>query len=157
MTVSALPHAARPRKIHVAYRSAFEERFNAASHGVGLLGLACCIPFLIHASAGAANARHMLGVSIYACSLLLAYLASALYHGLPHGRAKAFWFRVDRMSIYLFIAGTYTAAVPCWPRSGCPPWRVSCSRDAWACASGMSRWRCTCWCRRPVSCSFRTV
>jgi hemolysin III len=40
--------------------------------------------------------------------MMLLYLSSALFHGLPPGPAKRFFERLDHAAIYLFIAGSYT-------------------------------------------------
>jgi len=40
--------------------------------------------------------------------MVLLYGVSALYHGLPPGRAKTVMMKLDYCAIYVFIAGTYT-------------------------------------------------
>lgn len=36
------------------------------------------------------------------------FLASTLYHAIPHQRAKMWLLKFDHCAIYLLIAGTYT-------------------------------------------------
>ena len=45
---------------------------------------------------------------IYCVTMIILYLASTLYHGLTHERAKGIFRVIDHASIYLLIAGTYT-------------------------------------------------
>jgi len=47
-------------------------------------------------------------ISAFSVSMVLLYLASTLYHALPHGRAKRVFQKLDHSAIYLFIAGSYT-------------------------------------------------
>jgi len=58
---------------------------------------------------------HALSVTIFAATMMLLYLASALFHGLPPGSGKLFFEKGDHAAIYLFIDGSYTpfAAQPC--------------------------------------------
>lgn len=50
----------------------------------------------------------MVGVSVFAASIILLYLASTLYHALTHEGAKRFFRVFDHSAIFLLIAGTYT-------------------------------------------------
>jgi hemolysin III len=45
---------------------------------------------------------------VFAGTMILLYLVSALYHALPTGRAKHWLNRLDHAAIYVFIAGSYT-------------------------------------------------
>src|SRR6266704_2938748 len=85
-----------------------EEIANSISHGVGL-GLAIiATPILIVAAARAGSAWNLVGVSVFASSMMLLYLASTLYHALTHDRAKQVFRVLDHGAIFLLIAGTYT-------------------------------------------------
>ncbi len=84
-----------------------EEIANAVSHGVGLLVALAATPVLIVSAAGR-GALSMAGVSVFAATVVLLYLASTLYHALPPNRAKRVFRIVDHGAIYLLIAGTYT-------------------------------------------------
>ncbi|AFP71489.1 hemolysin [Enterobacter kobei] len=46
--------------------------------------------------------------SLYGGSMILLFLASTLYHAIPHQRAKIWLKKFDHCAIYLLIAGTYT-------------------------------------------------
>jgi hemolysin III len=83
------------------------ERFNAWTHLVGAL-LAClgAIWLLVLAALDGSPVK-IVSVAIYGLSLILLYSISTLYHSL-RGRAKVVMRKLDHLSIYLLIAGSYT-------------------------------------------------
>lgn len=88
-----------------------EEFANAASHGLGFLIAAFATPMLM----GAADPAHTdtmtprsASVAVFAATMMVLYLASAVYHALPQGRLKLLANRFDHAAIFLFIAGSYT-------------------------------------------------
>jgi hemolysin III len=84
-----------------------EEFANAASHALGFVAALAALPVL--AIDGTLRARPLpSGVWVFAVTLALVYLSSALYHALPAGRAKRALRRLDHAAIFLFIAGSYT-------------------------------------------------
>jgi len=84
------------------------ERFNSISHLVGTaLALAGTVALLVVASR-AGDVYRIVSFSIYGTTLFLLYLISAVYHGLPPGRAKRVFLVLDRQAVYLLIAGSYT-------------------------------------------------
>lgn len=85
-----------------------EEIANSISHGMGLVGAIVGTPFLIVAALQRHDTISVVAVSIFAASMLALYLASTLYHAIPHERAKQVLRFVDHSAIYLLIAGTYT-------------------------------------------------
>jgi hemolysin III len=91
----------------VREQSLGEEIANSVSHGVGLLAAIIAMPFLIMA-ARHLSAASLVGSIVFACTMVLLYLASTLYHALPPGRAKRVFMKLDHGAIYLFIAGSYT-------------------------------------------------
>jgi hemolysin III len=84
-----------------------EEIANSSSHAVGLLAAAFGIPVLIVHAARHGDAAFIVGVAVFATTILLLYLASTLYHALPAGKAKRVFRVLDHSSIFLLIAGTY--------------------------------------------------
>jgi hemolysin III len=85
-----------------------EELANSISHGIGLLvTLAGTPPLILHAVRHG-EARTIVGVSIFAATMVMLYLGSTLYHALPAGRAKRVFRVLEHSAIYLLIAGTYT-------------------------------------------------
>lgn len=89
-------------------RERVEEIANAASHGIGLIASLAALPVLILLAARRGDAWTVVGASVFGACLVMLYAASTVYHGLPTGRAKQVWRRIDHASVYLLIAGTYT-------------------------------------------------
>ena len=86
-----------------------EEIANTISHGIGLLLAVAVLPLLVLAAARHGTTTDVIGVSVFAQTMVLVYFISTLYHAVPDGRMKRFLNRLDHAAIYLFIAGTYTA------------------------------------------------
>ena len=83
------------------------ERFNAWTHLVGaVLATIGAVWLLVLAGLGG-DPRKIVGVAIYGFSLVVLYSISTLYHSL-RGRAKVVLRKLDHLSIYLMIAGSYT-------------------------------------------------
>jgi hemolysin III len=83
------------------------ERFNAWTHLVGaLLACAGAVWLLVLASLDG-ELRTIISVAIYGLTLVLLYSISTLYHSVQ-GRAKVLMRKLDHLSIYLLIAGSYT-------------------------------------------------
>jgi hemolysin III len=83
------------------------ERFNAWTHLAGALLAVSGAITLIVLTASAGDPWKIVSVSIFGATLILLYTASTLYHSL-RGRAKRVLRKLDHLSIYLLIAGTYT-------------------------------------------------
>lgn len=83
------------------------ERFNAWTHLVGAV-LACigAVWLLVMASLDGSPWK-IVSVAIYGLTLLLLYSISTVYHSV-RGRAKVIMQKLDHLSIYLLIAGSYT-------------------------------------------------
>ena len=85
-----------------------EEIFNTVSHGLGSVlavgGTTVLIVLSVVHHSGLA-----LGVSlVFGISLIVLYTMSAVYHGVPHPKAKEILRIFDHASIFLLIAGSYT-------------------------------------------------
>ncbi len=89
-------------------QSSKEEFANSASHGLGLLLAVAAAPILLVATARDGHAANIVGAAVFAATMVLLYLSSTVYHGLPPGRAKDVCGKLDHGAIYLFIAGSYT-------------------------------------------------
>lgn len=85
-----------------------EELANSISHGIALAGSVAAIPVLVIGALREGGVASVVGASIFGATMLLLYLASTLYHALPHGRAKRLFVLLDHSAIFLLIAGTYT-------------------------------------------------
>lgn len=85
-----------------------EEIANSVSHGIGVLAALVATPFLIAAAVERGGTASIVGVSIFAVSMVTLYLTSTLYHAMPVGRVKQFLRILDHGAIFILIAGTYT-------------------------------------------------
>ncbi|WJN58287.1 hemolysin III family protein [Pseudomonas sp. SO81] len=83
------------------------EKFNAWTHLIGAV-LACigAIWLLVLASLTGEPLK-IVSVAVYGVALVVLYSISTLYHSL-RGRAKRIMRKLDHLSIYLLIAGSYT-------------------------------------------------
>ncbi len=85
-----------------------EEFLSALTHGLGAvlaLGAGAVLLTLVILDG---STRQLVGAIAFVSTLLLLYLASTLYHAVPHPRAKRHLKVFDHCAIYLLIAGTYT-------------------------------------------------
>lgn len=83
------------------------ERFNAWTHLIGaVLALVGGISLLVATSLLGEPLR-IVSVAVYGTTLLMLYSISTLYHSV-RGRAKVILRKLDHLSIYLLIAGSYT-------------------------------------------------
>ena len=89
-------------------QSVGEEIANSVSHGIGLLAAGSVAPVLILNAARRGSAADIVGVGIFAATIMQLYLISTVYHALPQGRAKEVFRLFDHIAIFLLIAGTYT-------------------------------------------------
>lgn len=86
-----------------------EEIANSISHGIGLVfGIVGLVLLLVQAVEANAGMTAIASYSLYGGSMILLFLASTLYHAIPHQRAKIWLKKFDHCAIYLLIAGTYT-------------------------------------------------
>lgn len=85
-----------------------EEIANSVSHGIGFIAAAVATPFLISAAVNRGTVASVVGVSVFAATMMLMYMTSTLYHAVPGTRVKKVLRILDHNAIYLLIAGTYT-------------------------------------------------
>ncbi len=85
-----------------------EEIANGASHGAGLLAAAIGTPFLLEAAAERGSQAFTVGTWVFAATMVLLYLGSAVYHVWPRTPFKSALQVIDHSAIFLLIAGTYT-------------------------------------------------
>ncbi|MCQ2046530.1 hemolysin III family channel protein [Stutzerimonas stutzeri] len=83
------------------------ERFNAWTHLVGAVLASLGAIWLLVLAALDGELAKIVSAAIYGLSLILLYSISTLYHSL-RGRAKVVMRKLDHLSIYLLIAGSYT-------------------------------------------------
>ena len=83
------------------------ERFNAWTHLCGaLLALTGAIWLIVVAVAGG-DVLKTVSVAVYGATLVMLYSISTIYHSV-RGRVKRVLRKLDHLSIYLLIAGSYT-------------------------------------------------
>lgn len=88
-----------------------EELFNAITHYIGVIfGIISLIILLMYAIKNK-EVMQVVGFSIYGGCLILLFLSSSIYHSIPNKKAKYILRIIDHLSIYLFIAGTYTPII----------------------------------------------
>lgn len=85
-----------------------EEIANALTHGLGVVAALCGSSVLITLAAIHGDGWQLGSAIVYGLTLIVLYVASTLYHAIPHPRAKARLKVFDHCAIYLLIAGTYT-------------------------------------------------
>lgn len=84
-----------------------EELFHAGTHGIGAVFAIVAAVFLLMKADGQGMTA-VVGVSIYAASMLLMYMSSTLYHAAFNSPHQPFLKMLDHSSIYFKIAGSYT-------------------------------------------------
>jgi len=100
------------------------ERFNAWTHLVGAVLASIGAVFLLVQALWEGEPLKIGSVAVYGGSLVLLYVVSTVYHSV-RGRAKAVMRKLDHLSIYLLIAGSWWGCCrnsSRVPRHGCCRW-----------------------------------
>jgi hemolysin III len=71
------------------------------------LGIAALVITAVK-GAGRQNALYIVSMVIYSVSTIVLYTSSTFYHAFKNGKAKDVFERLDHLSIYILIAGSYT-------------------------------------------------
>jgi len=117
--------------VHSEY-SLGEEIANSITHGIGVLLSVAALTLMVVYAAMAADPWCTISVGVFGTTLVLMYLASTLYHALPHPRVKRLFRKIDHCAIYLLIAGTYTPFLLVHMRG---PWGWSLFAAIWTVAA----------------------
>lgn len=100
-----------------------EEIANSISHGIGLVfGIVGLVLLLVQAVDANASATAITSYSLYGGSMILLFLASTLYHAIPHQRAKIWlkkirplrYLSADCRNLYAVFAGGAGFAAGAW-------------------------------------------
>jgi hemolysin III len=83
------------------------ERFNAWTHLVGAVVAFIGVVWMLVLASMGGDVWKIVSMAIYGVTLVVLYSASTVYHSV-RGRAKVIMQKVDHLSIYLLIAGSYT-------------------------------------------------
>ena len=86
----------------------YGEKLNSISHLVGTVLALVGLGALLAISIQTRNIWIITSFSIFGFTLVLLYAMSTLYHSFQSPRLKTFFNLMDRIAIYLLIAGTYT-------------------------------------------------
>jgi hemolysin III len=85
-----------------------EELASAAIQGTAATASALGLVYLVAIDRPPRDALGLTAFYVYGTSMVLAFLASALYHGVQHRGIKPILQKVDHCTIFLLIAGTCT-------------------------------------------------
>ncbi len=85
-----------------------EEKANVITHALGLLFCVCATPFALWKSYQPGNMKYFYATIVFGMGMLLVYFFSSTYHYVKSPKAKAVMRKLDHISIYFLIAGTYT-------------------------------------------------
>ena len=83
------------------------ERFNSLSHLAGFAAAVAGAVVLVAIAAMQGDPWRIVSAAVYGVTLFALYFFSVMYHSL-RGRAKTAFRKLDHLSIYTLIAGTYT-------------------------------------------------
>jgi hemolysin III len=84
------------------------ELWNAVTHGAGALLSLGAGAVLVTLVAQHGNSWQLAGTLVFCLSMFALYVASTLYHAIPHPIAKRRLKVLDHCAIFVLIAGTYT-------------------------------------------------
>ena len=88
-------------------QTTLEEKYNYQSHGFGfVLSIMAFVLLVLTSNKGSFSTVFASGV--YGLSLCVLYFCSAKYHYTKDPEKKMFYRKLDHISIYVLIAGTYT-------------------------------------------------
>jgi hemolysin III len=85
-----------------------EEAANSISHFTGAILSVVALIVMVIQSVRHGNGLHIASVTAFGASMILLYLSSGMTHYLKQGKLKNIFFSLDRIAIYILIAGTYT-------------------------------------------------
>jgi hemolysin III len=88
--------------------SLLEDILSAVTHGIGVALAIAGLVVLILKGVDNSSAYQIVSGSIFGGSLIVAYLASTLYHSLRIPSVRPLFQKLDHSAIYILIAGTYT-------------------------------------------------
>lgn len=82
---------------------------SSLSHLIAIILSVAGLSVLVTFAAIKATAIYVVSFAIFGAALILLYLASTIYHFIPHEHPRKDFFQIlDRAMIYVLIAGTYT-------------------------------------------------
>jgi hemolysin III len=111
---------ARTVRTKAQVRPLGEEIASAMIQGAAAAASVVGLEYLVMRAWPQQNELGRVAMVVYGASMFIAFLTSALYHGVQHARIKPIFEEVDQCTIFLFIAGTYTpfTLLPLWHHAG---------------------------------------
>jgi hemolysin III len=88
-----------------------EELANTATHAIGVILILLFFPLLIKGALDRGATSMIWALGVFGFGMLMAYLASTLYHLVDHPQIKSKMRVWDHIGIFLLIGGTYTPVV----------------------------------------------
>lgn len=85
-----------------------EERANAITHALGLLFCIIATPFALWKAYQPGNMQFFYATIVFGIGMVMVYFFSSTYHYVKSPATKAVMRKLDHISIYFLIAGTYT-------------------------------------------------
>ncbi len=85
-----------------------DEKLNFFTHALGAILALAYIAILVFSYKGPIPYIERLGILVFGIGALSLYLASTTYHLQIEAKKKFFWKKIDHISIYLLIGGSYT-------------------------------------------------
>ncbi|MDW7691092.1 hemolysin III family protein [Flammeovirgaceae bacterium SG7u.111] len=87
------------------------ELANAITHGIGIVLGIVGIPLLLTLAAQNGETYVIIAAAIYGFSYMMVYSSSTIYHAVTHVELKKELRKLDHISIFFLIAGTYSPFV----------------------------------------------
>ena len=94
--------------IRISEYSFKEELLNIITHGAGTLFSIVGFIILCRQASSSGTDMHLVSYMIFGSTLTALYLASTLYHSFANTKFNKFFKKIDHLSIYFLIAGTYS-------------------------------------------------
>ena len=88
--------------------SLLEKKLNFITHGIGLVLSIIGLFYLVEKSILYPKSFNLISSLVYGISLIVMYTSSTLYHYYIDSRYSRILQKIDHISIYLLIAGSYT-------------------------------------------------
>jgi len=95
-------------KIRISEYGFKQELLNIITHGVGTLLSIIGLVVLYQQASSKGTYLHLVSYIVFGSTLVALYLASTLYHSFANTKFNKFFKKIDHLSIYFLIAGTYS-------------------------------------------------
>ena len=84
-----------------------DEKWNIITHFIGIVFALTCFPSLLTGIENTSDYHQFIACWIYFVSFLSLYISSTTYHWISNPSRKKTWRKIDHISIYFMISGTY--------------------------------------------------